>query len=360
MRIHRVAALACAVILPLHAAAQNGGNVTVYGIVDHYVEYIDHIPNNPANPGAGHSSVWRQGSGGWNTSRFGLRGSEPLGGDLTALFNLENGFSGDTGAIIGQLFARQAWVGLSSKSWGTLQLGRTTTTINDMVLLHDPMRNAPRYSWLPSNGSDSTYSYSTRLDNMLKYTVDVGPVQAMAHYAAGEQAGATKPGSGWGAGAKWNAGKFSVESAYDLRNAVPNAQGLYARTRAVSLSGQYALGPATLTLGGIDYNQRPAAGAQKDSKLFWASVEYRVNTPLSVLAAFYREDIAGTSSDPNMAVLNATYALSKRTDVYVTGAYAWAKSDGARQTPVSIVRTGDAMPYYANQAGAIIGLRHRF
>jgi predicted porin len=51
-------------------------------------------------------------SGGMNTSRWGLRGSEDLGGGLKAVFNLEGGILMDTGAQDGALFKRQANVGL--------------------------------------------------------------------------------------------------------------------------------------------------------------------------------------------------------------------------------------------------------
>lgn len=360
MNVRFTAALVLSAALPLTAAAQTPDGVSVYGILDLYMGYTNHVPLDATQPANGRSSKIGMGSGGWNTSRLGFKGSETLSPDLSAQFNLEHGLAANTGAAIGAFWARQAWVGLTSKSWGQLQLGRTTTTINDMVLSHDPMRNATRFSWLPSTGSNSTYSYSARLDNLLKYSVKQGPVELMAHYAVSGQATGSKPGSGYGAGARWRAANFSVETAYDQRYGLPNAQGLYSDTQAISLSGQYKAGSAALTLGGILYDMKPATGAERESDLYWASVEYQVNAPLSVLAAVYREDLANTKSDPTMLVLNATYALSKRTDVYVTTAYASAKRDGNVQTPVGVVRTSEQTPYYANQTGAIVGVRHRF
>lgn len=68
------------------------------------------------------------GSGGRNGSRWGLRGSEDLGGGLKALFHLESGFNMDTGdqAAANGLFNRQAFVGLGG-GFGEVRLGRQYT-----------------------------------------------------------------------------------------------------------------------------------------------------------------------------------------------------------------------------------------
>lgn len=59
-----------------------------------------------------------------NSSRFGFKGEEDLGGGLKAIFRLEGGFASDTGATTGgALFGREATVGLVSK-FGTVRLGQ--------------------------------------------------------------------------------------------------------------------------------------------------------------------------------------------------------------------------------------------
>src|SRR5579864_634625 len=95
-------------------------SVTLYGIVDTGVEYVTHANTN------GDSVVRMPGITGTLPSRWGLRGTEDLGGELSALFVLENGFNvrgGDLGQG-GRLFGRQAWVGMKSATWGTLSFGR--------------------------------------------------------------------------------------------------------------------------------------------------------------------------------------------------------------------------------------------
>ena len=50
-------------------------------------------------------------------SRWGLKGTEDLGGGLKAIFQLENGFDVNNGKLGqgGLLFGRQAYVGLTSR-----------------------------------------------------------------------------------------------------------------------------------------------------------------------------------------------------------------------------------------------------
>jgi len=80
-----VVALACA--FPAVALAQS--SVTLYGVIDGGLEYVD----------AGSESQFRlQGSGMSAGNRFGIRGSEDLGGGYSAIFTLEGRFSLDTGS----------------------------------------------------------------------------------------------------------------------------------------------------------------------------------------------------------------------------------------------------------------------
>src|SRR4051812_3304474 len=88
-------------------------SVTLYGVIDTGVEFVSHAS------AAGNYVVRMPGISGEYPSRWGIQGKEDLGGGLTAIFTLENGFNvrgGDLGQG-GRLFGRQAWVGVQSK-WG--------------------------------------------------------------------------------------------------------------------------------------------------------------------------------------------------------------------------------------------------
>jgi hypothetical protein len=67
---------------------------------------------------------------------LGFKGTEDLGGSLSAVFNLVDQFSFDTGQIIqspGALFGRTAYVGLSHDDWGSLTLGNQYDFMTDSL-----------------------------------------------------------------------------------------------------------------------------------------------------------------------------------------------------------------------------------
>jgi predicted porin len=100
-----------AMLLFATGAAHAQSSVTLYGLIDTDMAYASNAhTGNAANPSSGEFSL---NSGGLSTSRWGLRGNEDLGGGLSAVFDLENGFTVNNGAAKngGDLFGRQAWVG---------------------------------------------------------------------------------------------------------------------------------------------------------------------------------------------------------------------------------------------------------
>ena len=113
--------VALAIASAFTGAAYAQSSVTMYGIVDGGVQVNDPkggtVTNAPSATGIN--------SGIQSGSRFGVRGSEALGGGLSAIFQLENGYSVDTGQLGqgGRLFGRQAYVGLGS-NWGSMVMGR--------------------------------------------------------------------------------------------------------------------------------------------------------------------------------------------------------------------------------------------
>jgi predicted porin len=84
-------ALAVMAALCLGQAAQAQSNVQVYGIIDAGGEYVNH-----AGPGDGHEVCVV--SGGKNTSRWGFRGSQELGGGLGLMATCEQ-INGNTTGI---------------------------------------------------------------------------------------------------------------------------------------------------------------------------------------------------------------------------------------------------------------------
>jgi predicted porin len=111
--------MALAVLGMMAGTAQAQSSVTVYGRIDASLMH-----NNPFG-GAGQ---WSVDSGTISGSRWGLMGSEDLGGGLKLNFDLEQGFAIDTGAaaVAGQQFSRQAWIGVSG-DFGEIRVGKPWT-----------------------------------------------------------------------------------------------------------------------------------------------------------------------------------------------------------------------------------------
>src|SRR5438445_7988569 len=105
-------AIAGAFALPLAAEAQTA-NVTLYGRLNMDLEFVRGQQADGSNP-----TVNRVSS---NSSRFGMRGTESLGGGLNAIFQIESSINGDTNA--GNLGGRETFVGLQG-SWGKFTAGR--------------------------------------------------------------------------------------------------------------------------------------------------------------------------------------------------------------------------------------------
>lgn len=127
------------------AGGAQAQSVTLYGRVDVNLTN-ERAGDDIAGANAG-KSVTKMNDGGGNTgiggSRWGMRGSEDLGGDLSANFQLESGYSADTGASGqgGRLFGRQSWVGVGSKSVGEVRLGRQETFSRLAATYWDPSFN---------------------------------------------------------------------------------------------------------------------------------------------------------------------------------------------------------------------------
>ncbi len=121
-------AVAGALGAPLVASADTSG-VTLFGRVQ--AEYSStKIDQTPGQGGSTDSTNYRQEVIGDNgvQSRWGLKIHEDLGNGLSAIAQVEYAFS--TGAGSSET-VREQWVGLHSKSWGEIKVGRTQSPFKD-------------------------------------------------------------------------------------------------------------------------------------------------------------------------------------------------------------------------------------
>ena len=350
--------------LSIAGAAQAQSNVTIYGVLDVGID-------NTSNATPGKSSQTRITSGGQNTSRWGLRGSEDLGHGLKAVFNLEGGLSLDSGTIDGgstqPLFKRQANVGLEG-GFGRVIVGRSYTTVYDFMLPFDPMGYAPSYSWATSSnattgalGSPSKYGMTAAFDNLIKYAGKLGPVKFGASYGFGEQASSSADSRKLALATNYGVGPFALVATYEQVNGnTVAASGNRDKTTVYHVGASYTEGPLKVQAAARDYtlDSNDPAKADLRGDLYWAGVNYQTTPAITLTGAVYYQDVKNFPShldaDPVMFVARIKYALSKRTYLYAAAAYAKASNDRL----VSLSR--DDAGYGSTQRGVMAGVQHRF
>jgi len=120
---------------PMAAQAQTA-NVTLYGRLNLDMEVVNAKQDAPAQ-GSPKSNMFFVKS---NSSRLGVRGSEALGGGLSAVFQIESAVGAANGGGLGAtLGTRETFVGLQG-GWGTFKLGYFLTPYDD---IHPIFGNVP-------------------------------------------------------------------------------------------------------------------------------------------------------------------------------------------------------------------------
>lgn len=340
-------------------------SVTLYGIADVSVRWTNH-----ANA-AGNSQV-QMTDGAVTQSRWGLKGSEALGNNLKAIFQLEGGYSLDNGTMnsSGQLFNRQAYVGLAG-DFGAIKLGRQYTEGFNLFGDFDPLTigNYTANAW-------PFFLTQFRQNNVVSYSGSFSGLNVGASYGFGEQPGSQTKNQYWGTRASYDIGPFGIGGVYqEIKDSNSNKQQMW------GLAGKYGIGPAKIFLGyvggrdstgTIDNNfMNQAAGVssvparaaisagavnnpRKDT-LGYVGLTYQVTPALAVTGVFYADHIENkngvNNNDGNRytGVLLAEYSLSKRTQVYGTVDY--NKLTKAAQTE---------LPGNGTQMGVAAGIRHIF
>lgn len=333
-------------------SAHAQASVSIYGVADIGVEYL----TNAATVGGKDENLLRLSSGNLSGSRLGFRGTEDLGGGLKAVFQLESGFDLDTGTLAqnGRLFGRHAFVGLQG-GVGGVTLGRQQNSIYDLIIRYDPFAFATRYS-----AATHDAIFTGRADNAIKYTGSFGPVTATAFYSFGrnldgEVAGNSRVSRNIGGGIAYEAGPLGVGVAIDQYhgNTVATADDT---ARRIAVGASYVFGPVKGFAGYRNLKDELAAGGELKSNLYWVGASYQLNPSLLLSGAYYHTARKDSEQDPSSIVLSASYAFSRRTDVYLTLAHARNRSG----SNLGLNGFGSSIAAGENQTGAIAGVRHRF
>lgn len=232
-----------------------------------------------------------------NSSRFGLKGAEDLGGGLKASFNLESGLNSDDGRAAATFWGREAWVQLAG-SFGAVRLGNFTPESYFATADYVSMHNHDTGS-----SSDALYSFATyRSSNKIGYfTPTVGGFSGSASVSAGEgQAGQEKL---FDLAVNYVGGPLHLGAGYSKED----------KRSQFAVRGLYELG--AFTFGG--YYQRADDGAQNRNV-------YRVSGMYTLGQSEFHVNYGATQGKGDFAAQGKTnqftlgynYNLSKRTKVY--------------------------------------------
>lgn len=308
-------------VLATTGAAMAQSSVTLYGRVDTGIGHEKSL--------AGGSQT-RMVDGGLTTSRLGFRGTEDLGGGLSALFQLEQRFDLSSGALQSPSFKAASLVGLAG-GFGSVKLGRMTTVYDDARAVSYSSNVFDSLFTPASNGvyKDAGGDYASRFNSQVRYdSPNLGGFYGGASYAFEQTAGAGDKLTAVQVGYK--AGPVHV---------VLGHQDEKTKSKFTALSGSYDLGMASVSAG---YNQRK--GSTSDDSEYTVGV----NVPMGAVnlsagyAASETESSAGvTTAKASGFGFGATYALSKRTRLYAGyRTHEVKNASGVKTTDTSLYAAG--------------------
>jgi predicted porin len=230
-------------------------------------------------------------------SRLGVKGSEDLGGGLTAIWQIETQMditaNGQTGGSFTK--ARNTFVGAKSAGFGTVLLGTHDTPYKLGTGSLDVFADtaADYNNVIVETGSDY------RSGEVLAY---ISPTWSGLHFAVATVPSQNKPNGAVSATAVYvNGPLFASYSYQDLNTTDASANDEHAK-----LGLGYTFGDVKV---GLVYEDN---GAASNSKGILGNVAYAMG-PITLKAAYGQRDHATT--DGKQVAVGATYALSKRTNV---------------------------------------------
>ncbi|WP_028999510.1 porin [Azohydromonas australica] len=316
--------VAATVLSTITCAAAAQSSVSIYGIADAWVGQTRHKAGGPSV-----GSIGVVESGGAQASRWGLRGSEDLGGGLRANFVLEQGISIDSGTVTNVSasavgFNRTAFVSLYGP-FGELRLGRMLTAFDAMRGSTNQLFDSSGFAstgqvWsagaTAANGLAEVAGsdYLARGNNTVLYaTPQTGPVSASVSFSLGEGATTAKAAPRMATGhIKYVAGKTRIGYAYQNEKYATGDNNFHL------VSGIYDFGRGRVVAAFQRQTDERIAGHQKSNE--W---QVGVDVPLGAatlsggLARAVTKDGGGIEvADARGMSFLASYSLSKRTRVY--------------------------------------------
>ena len=316
---------AAALLALMGAAAHAQSSVTLYGLVDLAAGSFK-------NPGA--KAVKKVDSGAMTTSFIGFSGKEDLGGGMTASFAMESFLLPDTGAagrFSGDaMWARSAFVSLSSKELGTIKLGRNTTPLFVGTLMFNAFGDSFGFSpAIRHTFTSSTVTGDTGWSDSVHYIAPkMGDFSAGLIAALGEGGG----GRNWGGNIGYGSGAFGAALNYQKVQKGATVDD----TETWQLGASYNFGVAK-AFG--QYAKVDNTTLKRDFKISGLGISVPVGS--GAFLAQWGHINGSATADRTTYTVGYDYTMSKRTDLYA--AFMSDKIDG--------LSTGSSYG---------VGVRHRF
>lgn len=297
-------------VLTVASATYAQSSVTLYGKIDASVQNVSKT---------GQPSETKVSSGALDTSRWGLKGSEDLGGGLKASFQLESGFSVDTGAVRGasNLFSRVSKIALTG-GFGSVSAGLQWTPYDSAWL--DALdyngasaMNAAFYAGV--HGDNGNTGWGNAKNSIQYATPDFNGFNAVVMVAPGEDATPGMSASRYtGFGVNYAAGPLAVSFGQETLTPV----GSGGNTKGWILTGSYDLKVVNLFAA---YEQGSTPTTDETGYSFGAAMPLTSNMKLAASYASETTDFKAAGADDKTTAFGATlvYNMSARTNVY--GAY---------------------------------------
>ncbi|XAH24486.1 porin [Xylophilus sp. GW821-FHT01B05] len=307
---------------------------------------------------SGESRVQTLTSGNMNASRWGIRGTEDLGGGLRARFDMSSYIRMDTGeagrSAADGYWARFSWVGLESNDYGSLRLGRITTPNFINTIRFNPFADSSlgpvfMHTYLPSAAQPLMTSHGTTdsaWSNSVAYnSPSFGGFDVALQAAAAE---GTTAGRRLGGSLSYQSSTLSVGVSLEdltgmgLSFSKPPAVIPIQTDRAVQIGASYDL--QFVKLFG-QYQRTKLAAAGVDITLSTAQLGAAVPIGVGKLLASYghttKDQTALADVKRSTVSIGYDYALSKRTDLYA-------------------VLVTDKVTSLDRGNGVVLGVRHNF
>ncbi|MGZ2747170.1 porin [Burkholderia stagnalis] len=336
-------------------------SVTLYGSTDAGVAYVNNV--------GGHAK-WAMIQGNTQPDRWGLKGKEDLGGGLSAIFQLENGFYTNNGqfATANTIWNRAAWVGIDSTRYGTLTLGRQTPLTFDYL---DPLSTAylaaSWYAFHPGNIDGLAATGNVPYNNAIKYrSPSFAGFSAAAVLALGNTTNFST-GKSVGVALNYANGPFKASAVYSSEH---DRSVLISQTGITSFQGQntangYLASKVENIGAGASYQfgdflvhglytrvKMQSNGFSNTFQSYDAGVNYRTSAFNTIAGGAATSTLAGRRW--TQLELGDIYALSKRTQLYANVLV----EHGSGGAKAAFFTAGVSST--ANQVVVLAGIHHSF